>query len=62
MLKRWRERRRKQKYCFHHDIGGNPANTRPAISYISQEIVDLGRHKLFECEEQLGGCGKHWVV
>jgi hypothetical protein len=56
MLK-WR-RRRKQARCFHHEIGGNPANTVPAVSWIAQELIDLGRGKLFRCT----GCGKAWII
>jgi hypothetical protein len=58
----WRERRRKRKYCFHHDIGGNPANTRPVVSWIKQELIDLGRRKMLWCDEAQGGCGKTWIV
>lgn len=57
MLKWWR-RRRQQARCFHHEIGGNPANTRPAVSWITQEIIDMGTRKLFACEK----CGKVWII
>lgn len=53
----WWARRQQQRRCFHHEIGGNPANTRPAVSWIHQELIDLGRAKLFRCTE----CGKVWI-
>jgi hypothetical protein len=49
---------RKRKYCFHHDIGGNPANTRPAHSFIHQELIDTGMRKLYSCSK----CGKVWII
>jgi len=52
--------RRKQRACFHHEIGGNPANTTPALSWIKQQIIDLGRRKIFWCDEEQGGCGQVW--
>jgi hypothetical protein len=49
---------RQQRQCFHHDHGGNPANTRPAISWIKQQIIDMGRRKMFWCDR----CGRTWFV
>lgn len=60
MISEWRHRRRKRKYCFHHDEGGNPANSRPAVSWIKQRILDY--RKLYWCDEEMGGCGKRWVL
>ncbi len=54
-------RRRKQRHCFHHDRGGNPANSRPAVSWIKEQLVDLGRRKMFSCDDDKG-CGKTWIA
>lgn len=53
-LRRWRERRS----CFHHDIAGNPANSRPAESWIEQRLIDLGRRKMFWCTH----CDRTWFA
>jgi hypothetical protein len=58
----WWERRRRRKQCFHHDHGGNPANTRPAVSWIKQQIIETGKAKMFWCDEKQGGCGKTWFT
>ena len=55
---KWWRRWRKRHRCFHHDHGGNPANSRPAVSWIEQRIIDDGMRKLFWCKE----CGKAWVT
>jgi hypothetical protein len=55
----WHRRRAR---CFHHEHGGNPANTRPAHSWIQQQLIDLGRRKMFWCDEAQGGCGKTWFA
>lgn len=57
-FRKWREKRYKQKYCMHHDIGGNPANSKPAVSWIEQRIIDLGRRKIFWCTK----CLKSWII
>lgn len=57
-IKRWWSFRQARKTCFHHDIGGNPANTRPAISWIHQELIDLGQRKLFRCTH----CERVWIA
>jgi hypothetical protein len=51
-LRDWRTRRR----CFHHDRGGNPANSRPAFSWIGEQLIEMGTRKMFWCTE----CGKTW--
>lgn len=53
----WWQRRKYKNNCFHHDIGGNPANTNKAVSWIKQELRDMGRHKIFWCVK----CGKTWL-
>lgn len=58
MLKRWWEKRQKQRRCLHHEIGGNPANTTPAFSYIEQKLIDTGMRKMLWCTE----CEKTWIV
>jgi hypothetical protein len=45
-LKAWRKRRS----CFHHD-------RQTGTSWISSELVDLGRAKHFCCRE----CGRYWT-
>jgi hypothetical protein len=50
--------RTRPRRCFHHNIGGNPANTRTPISWIKQELTDLGRRKRFWCEN----CGRQWFT
>ena len=58
-LVRWWQRRRKQKRCFHHELGGVLENgARPAESWIRSELIDMGRAKLFECTE----CGRIWIA
>lgn len=47
---------RGRRDCFHHDRGGNPANTAPAVSWIAEELIDLGRGKRFWCTQ----CGRVW--
>lgn len=56
-MKFW-ERRRRQRYCLHHDTGGNPANTHPAVSWIEQRLIDAGRRKMLWCRT----CLKHWFI
>lgn len=56
----WWARRRRRKQCFHHEHGGNPANTRPAVSWIKQELIDTGKRKRFWCDRSMGGCGQMW--
>lgn len=58
----WWRQWKKQRRCFHHDIGGNPANSRVAVSWILQVHIDTGMRKLFECDESMGGCGKVWIT
>lgn len=53
-IRRWRE----QRACFHHDKGGNPANTRPAISWIAEQLIDFGGRKMFWCTQ----CGRTWFT
>jgi hypothetical protein len=60
-VKEWLARRRKRKYCFHHDKGGNPSNSQPAVSWIKEAKIDTGMRKMFWCSERLGGCGKTWI-
>lgn len=57
MIKWWRQWR-KQRRCLHHEIGGNPANTTPAFSYIDQSLLDVGRRKMLWCTE----CERTWIV
>lgn len=57
MIKWWRQWR-KQRRCLHHEIGGNPANTTPAFSYIEQRLIDVGRRKMLWCTE----CERIWIV
>lgn len=52
---RWRKRR-EQRECMHHDIGGNPANSRPAISWIAQHLIESGKCKMLWCTR----CDKTW--
>jgi hypothetical protein len=54
----WWRRRRARRDCFHHDIGGNPANTRPAVSWIKQQLIDMGKRKMFWCTQ----CGQSWFT
>jgi hypothetical protein len=58
VIAKWWRARRKRKDCFHHDIGGNPANTRPATSWINQQLIDTGRRKMFWCTK----CGQTWFT
>lgn len=58
----WLERRKWRRECFHHEIGGNPANTRPAVSWIRQELIDVGRRKRWWCDERQGGCDRQWIT
>ena len=53
-MSRWRDRRQ----CFHHDRGGNPANTRPAVSWIAEQLIETGMRKMFWCTH----CGKTWFA
>lgn len=54
----WYKRWRLQRYCFHHDKGGNPANTWPAFSWIQEQIIDAGRAKMYWCTN----CKKTWII
>jgi hypothetical protein len=58
----WTPAARRRAQCFHHEIGGNPANSQPAVSWIKQELVDLGRNKRFWCDPAMGGCGRQWFA
>lgn len=58
----WTRAARNRKNCFHHDIGGNPSNTKPAVSYIKQELIEMGKAKMFWCDKGQGGCGQMWFV
>jgi hypothetical protein len=62
MLWPWTPKARKRKKCFHHEIGGNPANSRPAVSWIEQQLIDVGMRKMFWCDERQGGCGQTWFT
>ncbi len=53
----WVRRKREQQQCFHHDLGGNPANSQSATSWIKQELIDLGRRKRYWCTY----CEKMWL-
>lgn len=57
-MMKWLRRLLDQRQCFHHEKGGNPANSYPAISWIAEELYDLGRGKSFWCTH----CGKEWHV
>jgi len=48
----------RQRDCMHHDIGGNPANTRTPVSWIKQELIDMGKRKRFWCTN----CGRQWFA
>lgn len=56
----WRQWKR-QRRCFHHDKGGNPANSTRAVSWIKEDKIDTGMRKMFWCSKQMGGCGKVWI-
>lgn len=45
----WR-RRRAQRDCFHHEIGGS--------SWIRAQLIEMGKSKMFWCTV----CRKHWFV
>jgi hypothetical protein len=66
LLLAWLNRRRpavhRRRECFHHEHGGNPANTEPAHSWIKQELIDMGRNKMFWCDREQGGCGQTWFA
>ena len=53
-VSQWRERRQ----CFHHDRGGNPANSWSAISWIAERLIDTGMRKMFWCTH----CQKTWFT
>jgi ribosomal protein L32 len=57
----WWERRRKRKYCFHHQVPGF-SNEYTTKSYIQSHIIETGKAKMFWCEQELGGCGETWVI
>jgi hypothetical protein len=63
---RWRDRRYKRKYCFHHKLPDLVPDElgvqRVAKSYIRSQLIETGKYKMFWCGEELGGCGKMWIV
>jgi len=57
--------RRKQRQCFHHELpkpGPEGGYVQQARSFIRSCLIDLGRRKMFWCDEEEGGCGKVWIV
>ena len=54
----WKWKIQNRRQCFHHDKGGNPANSVAATSWIAEELYDLGRGKRFWCTH----CGKEWYI
>jgi hypothetical protein len=54
---KWWAKRQKQKRCLHHEIGGNPANSKPAFSWIEQRLIDAGLRKMLWCTE----CERTWI-
>lgn len=56
-LLEWYRKRQLRKFCFHHDEGGNPANTLPAISWIQQQTIETGKAKMYRCTN----CEKTWI-
>lgn len=58
-MRAWRRRRRKQRECWHHET---TAATGTAHSWIRSSLIEMGKGKMFWCEEALGGCGKVWFA
>lgn len=59
LLIRWW--RGKQRHCFHHELPRH-GNNYQSRSYIKSQLIETGKGKLFECDEEVGGCGKVWIV
>lgn len=55
----WWARRRRQRECWHH---GFHSVTGDVESWIASKLIEMGRAKMFWCEEDLGGCGKVWIT
>lgn len=49
----WYARWRKRRNCFHHWH-----RTGHEMSWITSELIDSGRRKMFTCTE----CGRRWFV
>lgn len=54
------EARRKRTQCFHHDRPAWSKGEVDSRSWIREELIDLGRRKMYVCEPKEGGCGKVW--
>jgi len=52
--------RQQRKKCFHHDRPGWTKGEADSRSYVREELIDLGRRKLYECVPVEGGCGRTW--
>lgn len=51
MIRRWIRARQARRACFHH-------NHRTGESWVTGELIDLGRRKLFSCNH----CDQMWFV
>lgn len=53
--------KKKVRECFHHDRAGwSKGEEGDSTSWVREELIDLGRRKLYECDPTRGGCGKLW--
>lgn len=62
MIRRWWRRTQGRKECFHHDRPAWSKGEVDSRSFIREELIDLGRRKLYVCEEAVGGCGRMWFI
>jgi hypothetical protein len=62
MLWPWTRAARRRKRCWHHDRPSWAKGEANSRSYIREELIDMGRRKLFWCKPSEGGCGQMWFT
>lgn len=54
--------RKQRKQCFHHDRPAWAKGEIDSVSYIREELIDMGKRKRYECVPAEGGCGRMWFT
>jgi hypothetical protein len=62
MLWPWTPAARRRKDCWHHNRPHWTRGDVDSVSYIREELIDLGRRKRFWCDRSAGGCGQMWFT
>lgn len=53
--------RGRRKACWHHLVFySTDTHQKVVVSLVKSQLLDLGRDKMWWCDEAEGGCGKTW--